>query len=525
MKTLRPKSPEASRRRFQLPPAQLAAALLSLGDGVIITDRRWSRGGLGILAANDAFCRMTGYLRDELVGHSTRLLDGPKSNTARLRQWLRVARSGQVHQGEGFLYRKGGERLYSVWSYSVVSGKSRKDSHLVAVYRDITEMRRLQDSLVHAQRLDAVGQLAGGVAHDFNNLLSVINGYCEILGERLAVDPTALRNVEEIHAAGRKAAALTRQLLAFSRRQEMSPTVVSLNQALNELGELLRRLVGPANALTFEFDPQLGNLRVDPSQLQQVILNLVINARDALPTSGGSIKIKTAGAVIAENDGIDLPPGRYIALSVEDNGEGMDPGTQSRLFEPFFTTKEPGKGTGLGLSTVYGIVKQSGGSVVVRSERNVGSTFTIYFPEVREPVQGNPLTLLPLPDTRGRETILLMEEDNLVGKMVAGILTADGYEVLAANHTAEALTMAKRHGRPIDLLIADLTDAHGRGVEMAHELHALKPGFRILCTSNFDEYKPVPWLPASQQALIVKPFALSELLRKSRLLLDAARPA
>ena len=504
---------------------RLAVALLSLGDGVIITGNRWDRGGLKIHFANETFCAMTGYPAAELIGRNSRVLNGPKSDAARLHRWLHAAGRSRVHHGEGYLYRKDGTAFYAAWSYSRIGGAAGWPVRLVAAYRDMTDMRRLQDMLVHSQRLDAVGQLAGGVAHDFNNLLSVINGYCEILSERVTGDPAAKRELQEIHTAGGKAAALTRQLLAFSRRQEMDPKVINLNYSLRELGELLRRLAGPANTLELDLAANIGNVRVDPAQLQQVILNLVINARDALPGTGGTITLRTAGAVVPPGSrsgfGPDVPPGRYVTLVVQDTGIGMDAATQSYLFEPFFTTKEPGKGTGLGLSTVYGIVRQSGGAVTVSSDLHEGSTFTVYLPEVSEPAQVVESGLLPLPDTRGHETILLFEEDNLVGKMVAGILTADGYEVLAANRAADALAMAKRHGRPIDLLIADLTDPRGRGLDFARELQALKPGFRVLCTSNLEEARPVPWLPSTHQAHIVKPFALHELLRRMRSLLDA----
>jgi PAS domain S-box-containing protein len=512
----------------KLAQEKLAAALLSLGDGVIVTGNRWDRGGIKVLFANPAFCAMTGYEPGELTGQNTRRLNGPKSDAARLQRWLHTVRYGRVHHGEGYLYRKEGSVFYAVWSYSPVGEGTGRPERLVAVYRDMTEMRRLQDTLVHSQRLDAVGQLAGGIAHDFNNLLSVINGYCDILNERFAGDSVARRNLEEIHAAGRKAVTLTRQLLAFSRRQEMAPKVINLNHVLNELREFLRRLAGPANTLTLEFAPDLGNTHADPVQLQQVILNLVINARDALPAVGGIITIRTAGATLpADAPGaasLDLPAGRYVRLTVQDNGAGMDAGTLSHLFEPFFTTKDLGKGTGLGLSTVYGIVKQSRGAVIAQSDLQAGSTFSVYLPEVSKPVNPRESSLPLPPDTRGRETILLLEEDHLVGKMVAGILTADGYKVLAASQPADALVLAKEHARNIDLLITDITDSHARGREFAHELQGLKPGFRILCTSTMGNAQPVPWLPAEYQAHIVKPFTLNELLRKTRGVLDAKAP-
>ena len=502
--------------------AQLAAALCSLGDGVALTGTRWSHGGVKMVFANEAFCAMTGYTPAELVGRNTRIFNGPRSNAAALHRWLCAAHPARVQRGEGYLYRKDGTAFYAAWSWSRLAGPGRA-SRIVAVCRDMTDMRRLQDTLVHSQRLDAVGQLAGGVVHDFNNLLSVINGHCEILGERLSADPVARRDLEKIHTAGRKAAGLTRQLLAFSRRQEMDPRVINLNQVVRDLSGLLRRLVGQANTLVCDLADELGNVRADPAQIQQVILNLVINARDALPPAGGSITVRTAGAAVParRQAGADLQPGHYITLAVQDTGVGMDDETQQHLFEPFFTTKEPGKGTGLGLATVYGVVRQSGGYITVRSGVNAGSAFKVYLPEVHEPVQVHESAPVPSFDTRGGETILLLEEDSLVGKMVAGILTSEGYEVLAANRSADALALAKQHGGPIDLLIADLRDARGRGFELARELHALKPGFRILGSSNLEDPRAVSWLRAAHQAHIVKPFALDELLRRVRELLDA----
>jgi PAS domain S-box-containing protein len=496
-----------------------------LGDGAIILRRHWDQGGLQILFANAALCVMTGYSVAELTGNSTRIFNGPRSDSSRLQRWLLSARRGQVHHGEGYLYRKNGTMFYAAWSYTLLDKGSTPAGHLVAVHRDMTEMRRLQESLVHSQRLDAVGQLAGGVAHDFNNLLSVINGYCEILGGRLTGDLAARRDLEEIHKAGQKAATLTRQLLAFSRRQEMDPKVLNLNQVVRELGEFLRRLVGPAGILDFDLAVDLGNIRVDPALIQQVVLNLVINARDALPVTGGTITVRTGGTTLPppprSQTASEIQPGRYVMLAVQDTGAGMDPETQSHLFEPFFTTKEPGKGTGLGLSTVYGIVKQSGGYITVHSDVNAGSTFAVYLPEVNAPADPREASLLPLPESRGRETILLLEEDDLVGKMVAGILTAEGYEVLAANRPADALAMAQRHGGAIQLLIADLTNHHDRGFEFARDLQAIKPGFRVLCTSSQETPRLVPWLPTINQAHIVRPFTLNELLRRTRELLDA----
>jgi two-component system cell cycle sensor histidine kinase/response regulator CckA len=522
--------PSPASRRFRgskvcgggTPPEQLVAALLSLGEGVTITGTRWIRGGMRMCFVNEAFATMTGYTMAELSGQNTRILAGPHSNAVALHRWLQAAHPAPVHRSEGYLYRKDGSSFHAAWTCRRLSCHGR-NSRIVAVFRDMTEMRGLQDALVHSQRLDAIGQLARGVAHDFNNLLSVINGHCEILGERLSGDAAARRDLDKIHTAGRRAASLTRQLLAFSRRQEMNPKVINLSQVVRELNGLLHRLVGRANTLVCELANNLANVRADPAQIQQVILNLVVNARDALPPAGGSITIRTANTVVPARRGAapDLQAGRYVTLAVQDTGGGMDDATQQHLFEPFFTTKEPGQGTGLGLASVYGIIQQSGGYITVRSGVNAGSAFKIYLPEVSAPVEVHETAPAAPFDPRGGETILLLEEDGLVGKMVAGILTSEGYEVLAANRPADALALAKQHGGSIDLLIADLRDARGHGFELARELHSLKPGFRILGASNLEEPRIIPWLPAAHQAPIAKPFALSELLRQVRELLDA----
>jgi CheY-like chemotaxis protein len=366
--------------------------------------------------------------------------------------------------------------------------------------------------LVHAQRLDAVGRLAGGVAHDFNNLLSVINGYCEMLAAHVAMNPQALREVTEIHNAGRKAAALTQQLLAFSRRQPLNAAVINLNTLAQDNAEILRRLIGEAGRLDFELAEGLPNVRTDPAQFQQVLLNLVLNARDAL-RDNGRIVVRTSHRVVPQGLNrrvTDPPPGRYVALTVEDNGTGMDAETQKHLFEPFFTTKPEGKGTGLGLALVYGVVQQSGGFITVKSALLVGSTFEVLLPVADAPVAAPPPPVAPLPSVRGNESILLVEEDEVLRKMVAGILTADGYHVTAANSVAEAARRAAAI-EPVQLLIANL----------AGRVHVGQPALRVLGVGDHDFRMPMSWLPAERQAALQKPYALSELVRATRRLLDA----
>jgi len=421
--------------------------------------------------------------------------------------------------GEGFLVRSDGSLISAAWSFNPLPGPGGRVTHIVATYRDQTEKRRLQEALVHSQRLDAVGRLAGGVAHDFNNLLSVINGYCEMLAAHVSANPQAMREVAEIHHAGRKAAALTQQLLAFSRRQPLNLRVINLNTLAHENAGIVRRLLGQAGEFRLELARDLANVRTDPAQFQQVLLNLVLNARDALQAQG-RIVVRTANRVVAPGEvrrGPEIIPGRYVALTVSDNGTGMDAETQKHLFEPFFTTKPEGKGTGLGLALVYGVVQQSGGFITVKSELRVGSTFEILLPAVSDPLDVAPEPITPLPSLRGTESVVLIEEDEVVRKMVAGILTADGYRVMAAKSFAE-WTREERPVGSVHLLIASLS---GDGEKAARRLLNDNRGLRVLCTSQRDFKMPVGWMSAERQCCIHKPFVLGELLRAARKLLDA----
>ncbi len=501
----------------------LAAALRAQSDGVFIAGHRLGKRGLKILFVNPSLCAMTGYSASRLIGRSHGILHVEKSDLARLARWLPTARPGQSLGGEGYVARPDGTALYAAWNFDPVGDAHGRVTHIVASYRDTTEKRRLQEALVHSQRLDAVGRLAGGVAHDFNNLISVINGYCQILAGQIADNPQALREVEEIHKAGQKAAALTRQLLAFGRRQPMNARVINLNHVVRDNRVILQRLLGNAGRLVTELDPGLGNVRADPAQMQQVLLNLVINARDALREEG-RVTIRTANREIPPGLNrrlSDTPPGRYIVLTVSDNGTGMDTDTQAHLFEPFFTTKDEGKGTGLGLALVYGVVQQSGGFITVHSTLLVGSTFEILLPLVREPAVRTPTPSLPaLPATRGHETVLLVEEDAVVSKMVAGILTSDGYRVITAAHPGQALKEVHREGQPVQLLIAPFNNLDNECEKLARAMHVARPGLRVLKTGTADS-PPLVWLDSRHQAGLPKPFALSELLKAARNLLDA----
>ena len=497
----------------------LAAALRAQSEGVFLATPRLGPDGLKILFVNDSFCALTGRKATELVGQAHGALhDGP-ADLRQLRRWLKKRRPSASLDGEGFLRRADGSVVSVAWSFDPLCDSRGQVTHVVATYRDQTEKRRLQEGLVHAQRLDAVGRLAGGVAHDFNNLLSVINGYCEMLAAHVAANPQALREVAEIHAAGRKAAALTQQLLAFSRRQPFDARVINLNDLVQENGEILARLLGDAGKIEFALAPGLENVRTDAAQFQQVLLNLVLNARDALRVRG-RVTIATANREFRgglHRRVTDTPPGRYVAFTVTDNGTGMDAETQKHLFEPFFTTKPEGKGTGLGLALVYGVVQQSGGFITVKSELLVGSTFEILLPVASAPVDVMPAPgVAPLPTTRGSESVLLIEPDSVVRKMVAGMLTSDGYQVLACESAQSARSGLRE--RRVRLLIASVA---GDREKFARWLFQKEPELRVVCTCNRDCGLPIAWLAPDRQATMDKPYALSELLKVARRVLDA----
>jgi len=515
------------KRTFTKPAALrstlLAAALRALPEGVFIAPARWQNHGLRIAFANERFCAMSGYEENELIGRVHTFLHLDKDEIARQRRWFRSVDSERTYAAEGPLTRRDGSASFAAWLLSPLCDARGRVTHIVASYRDVTEKRRLQDALGHAQRIDAVGRLAGGVAHDFNNLLSVINGYSEILADRFADDERASHDLAEIHGAGQKAAALTRQLLAFSRRQSVDPRVLNLNETIRGNAELLGRLLRPYNRLNLALTSNHCNVRVDPAALQQVLLNLTLNARDAL-SPGGHVTLSTsrkhirAGTVTRRL--ASIPPGHYAQLSVTDSGSGMDAHVQAHLFEPFFTTKPQGQGTGLGLALVYGVVRQSGGYIFVHSVPGMGTTFDIFLPEVHEPASAPEPTLASLPSTGGRESVLIVEPDDVLRKMIAGILTADGYSVHALAAPVEDVAALRLSTGPIELVIVDHHDPLGERLITA--LASENPELRLLTTSDRDVATQKPWLSAGSQASLSKPFTLSTLLKVIRTLLDAA---
>ena len=394
----------------------------------------------------------------------------------------------------------------------------------IGVHRSAGDTIRadLEGQLRQAQKMEAVGRLAGGVAHDFNNLLSVILSYADLMLDGLGADDPLRGDVDEIRTAGKRAADLTRQLLMFSRQQVLAPKVIDLNELLARMNKMLQRILGADVDLVFHAAPDLGRLCADPSSIEQLVMNLVVNARDAMPT-GGTLTIETSNVVLNEafvGLHVDAKLGPHVLLAVSDTGLGMDAATRSRIFEPFFTTKPVDKGTGLGLATVFGFTKQSGGNVWVSSEPGKGARFEIYLPRVDSEVE-QPRRSLPLVERRGTETILLVDDDEQVRLVARSILQRHGYRVIDAKHAGEALLYCEQHPGTIDLLVTDVVMPQMSGPDLAKRLAKDRPDMRVLCMSGYtDESVSQRGIPGTEMAYLQKPITPESLTRKVREVLD-----
>ncbi len=398
------------------------------------------------------------------------------------------------------------------------------------VVSDITERKRLEEQYLHAQKMEAVGQLAGGVAHDFNNLLTVINGYCDLLLNAEPDNP-GREFVQEVQKAGTRATSLTRQLLAFGRRQVLQPIILDLNSVVADTEKMLRRLIGADIELATQPAENLPSVKVDPGQVEQVLMNLAVNARDAMPR-GGKFSITTSNVTLArDRERPEIKPGEYVCLCVGDTGCGMDAATQGKIFEPFFTTKPVGKGTGLGLATVYGIVKQSGGYIYVESEVGHGATFTIYLPAVAGavtmPVELNSLSNLP----QATETVLLVEDEESVRKLARQVLELYGYTVLEGKHGGDGLQLARNHAGSIDIVVTDIVMPIIDGAELVRRLRKDRPDIRVLYITGYTESALARrFMSKDDDRLLIKPFHPERFARVVREVLDgngngfAARP-
>ena len=467
-----------SEERFGATFAQAA-----VGIAHIAMDGRWLR-------VNQRCCDILGYTREELLAGTFLAIthhDDLALDQTGIRQFL----AGEIRtlaREKRFLHKDGSE-IWVDWTLSVARDPVGQFDYFIAVLQDITARKGLEQELLHAQRMEGIGQLAGGIAHDFNNLLTVISGRSEMVLFRLLPADPLRRDLELIYEASAHAATLTRQLLAFSRKQVLQPRVVDLSELVGQSMGLLKRLIGEDIELTFVPGAETGRVRVDPGQIEQVIVNLVVNARDAMP-EGGQLTVETSNAELPPDRAssrVDAaPPGSYVMLAVSDTGIGMDRAVQARIFEPFFSTKGPGKGTGLGLATVYGIVKQSGGNVHVYSEPGHGTAFKIYLPRTDASTE-SAANAAPTPMRGGTETVLLVEDEHEVRRLAFDVLQGLGYRVLEAAVPADATLIAERHVGLIDLLLTDVVMPGMSGRALASRITAVRRETKVLFMSGYTD--------------------------------------
>jgi PAS domain S-box-containing protein len=509
-----------ARRQSETALRLQAGALYAAADAIVITDRA------GVIEwVNPAFTTMTGYTAEEAFGRNPRdLVKSGKHAPAFYRELWETVLAGRAWVGEMINRRKDGTLYDERQSITPILDGSGAITHFVAIKRDITERLQLESQFRQAQKMESVGQLASGIAHDFNNLLTVINGTSELVLAQLGGHDPMHADLQDIHSAGERAAALTRQLLAFSRQQILEPRVLNLNAVVAGLESLLRRLLGENIDLAVVPTPGLGSVKADPGQIEQVIANLAVNARDAMP-QGGRLTIQTQNLEVDENyarqHGASTSPGPYVLLIVTDSGVGMDEATRARVFEPFFTTKGPGKGTGLGLATVYGIVKQSRGFIWIYSEVGQGTSFKILLPQVTE-AGGTDRPEPTVASRSGTETILLVEDNAGLRKLATRLLEPAGYTVLGAATGEEALLLLERHEAPVRLLLTDVVMPGMSGRHLAEQVAHARPGMKVLYMSGYTGDTVVRHGVLDAKApFLNKPFTAAALLRKVRDVLDS----
>jgi PAS domain S-box-containing protein len=514
-------------RDANLEQKRLASVLAQTSDLVAISDL-----GGRIQYLNHAGRELLGIGRDENVS-GVKLADSHSPDVYQRveREYIPGAVRDGIWNGENTFWSRDGRVIPVLQVILAHKNGSGNVEFLSTIARDLTELKTAQDALrdsekrfLLAQKMESIALLAGGIAHDFNNMLSVILGQSQLLNEELGAETSAGRRVSSISDAALRAAGLTRQLLAFSRRQVLQPRVVDLNRTVREMASMLKHLIGSSIDVRMQLEPDLGHVNIDPGQLEQIIMNLAVNARDAMP-AGGTLMIQTANRELDSSCAgpeEEVLPGRYVMLSVSDTGVGMDAETQSRIFEPFFTTKPLEQGTGLGLATVYGITKQSGGHIWVYSEQSKGTTFGIYLPQIDEEVGVE--AKAQSGDLRGHESILLVEDEIALRSLVSDILTGSGYSVMAVS-PEDALDIVARLDLPVDLLLTDMMMPKISGQDLAKRCLQLRPNLRIIYMSGY-----APEISEAQEAsphwgFLQKPFTSRLLLEKLRQTLDLSRAA
>lgn len=495
-------------------------------DLITVVDRDGNR-----LYDSPAYSRL-GYSDQELESAPFSEQIHPEDRGALLEAKIDAADEGSSPRIEYRFQRKDGEWRYLESTRSPVRNSEGEIERIIIVSRDVTErkhaeelLRRRDEQLRQSQKMEAVGRLSGGIAHDFNNLLGVIIGYSESIEYRLLPNDPVRKSAQEIRRAGERAAALTSQLLAFSRQQALQTQVLDLNALVTDMGTMLKRLIGAHIELTTHLGSSLGKVKAEQSQIEQVLVNLVVNARDAMP-GGGALLIETSNIVVDEDLASNLPflqPGPHVLLSVKDTGVGMDASTRRHIFEPFFTTKRPGKGTGLGLATVYGVVTQTGGGITVDSALGEGSTFKIYLPQTQEALSKPRVDEDAVADFGGKGTILVAEDEEALLNLTAERLTESGYTVLTARDGEEALEVERSYTGTIHLLLTDVVMPKMGGVSLARNISKSRPGIRIAFMTGHAEHES-----AFREAVrsgadsIEKPFSNDRLVRLVRRAIEAS---
>jgi len=476
---------------------------------------------LAFLAVNDAAVRLYGYSRDEFLGMTIKEIR-PLEEVPALLEYLATIPDSPSLLATQVKHRKKDGSLLEVAGVSNPIEFRGKRARLVLA-TDVSEQKRLEAQLLQAKKMEAVGRLAGGVAHDFNNLLGVITGYSELLLKDLGPQHPGSKRVEQIQKAAERGAGLTRQLLAFSRKQVLQPRILDINEVVADVEKMLRRVIGEDIQLVTTPGAGVGRIRADPGQIEQVLMNLVVNARDAMP-KGGRLIFETANVALDDTYARAHPevqPGPFVMLAVSDTGVGMDAQTQAHIFEPFFTTKEQGKGTGLGLATVFGIVQQSGGSISVDSRLGLGTTCTIYFPRVEDELSGSPPAPPGAPPPEGTETVLLVEDADPLRVMIREILEAAGYTVLECADPEEALRRVTARDAPVRLLLTDVVMPRLSGPDLAKSVRIARPEIKVLFMSGYtDDAMGLHGVLGAGTQFIQKPFTADALIRKVREALD-----
>jgi two-component system cell cycle sensor histidine kinase/response regulator CckA len=517
-RALHEKGERQRRQRAEEELRKLSRAVEQSPSLVMITDTDGN-----VEYVNPRFTQITGYTAQEIVGHNPRLLKSGQTTSEEYEQlWQTITDGGEWH-GELYNKKKNGEFYWVSVCISPIRDSAGNITHFLSIQEDITERKQLEEQLRLAQKMEAIGRLTAGIAHDFNNLLTIINGFANLVLQELSYDDPLREMVDKISGSGQHATNLVRQLLTFSRKQIVELKVLDLNDVVRHMDKMLERIIGEDIDLKTSLSPGLWSVKADRAQLEQVIVNLVINARDAMPR-GGRLTIGTDNVGLSDGyvaGRLGMQPGEYVLLTISDTGVGMSKEVRARIFEPFFTTKGMGQGTGLGLSTVYGIVKQSGGNILVYSEEGQGTTFKIYLPQSKEthPSRSGPETPAEMPP--GSETILLVEDAEGVRNLASSVLGMQGYTVLEAQDGQEALQRVANSASPIHLLLTDVVMPGISGKALAEQLIQSQPNLKVLYMSGYtDNAIAHHGVLDPGTAFLQKPFGPVALARKVREVLD-----